>query len=212
MNTLQSQLNLLTKMKNTLNDEFNLDHLDIINCYFKKTSLKSSVVYKWLENARRQAITHSTDSKFPIVRRDFTTYLDKRIATFQACILKEPKKNSALLPDIWRAKFVESSYNQTILLTASMHVQDLLFACHEIIKYLNLHSNPWMKKELTPFIDESLPTYLDLLPNLSDQLKCDIHASFEELKNLMIQEDFRKAEAQLNLIQNRIMPTQKAFN
>ncbi|MBS4165721.1 Uncharacterized protein NEOC65_000787 [Neochlamydia sp. AcF65] len=209
-------------MKNTLNEEFNLDHLDIINCYLKETSLKSSVIYKWLENARRQAITHSTDSRFPIVRRDFTTYLDKRIATFQACILKEPKENAALVLDqfqqsplqldIWRAKFVESSSNQTDLLTASMHVQDLLFACQEIIRHLNFHSKYWIKKELMPFIDESLPTYLSLLPNLSDELKCEIHASFKELKNLIIQEDFRRAEAQLNLIQNRIMPTQKAFN
>ncbi|MBS4168312.1 hypothetical protein [Parachlamydia sp. AcF125] len=214
MNLFPSQLNFLIKMKNTLAEEFNLDQLDIINAYLKKTGLRSKIIYKWLENDRRQALRRSEAPEFRLVRRQFITYLDKKITTLRASILKNQESSHSSTPhssqasslerDIWRAQFEESSKNSAGLLEASMHIQDLLFACNQIVKNLHTQAHLLVEKELKPFIEEALPSYLELFPSLSKRLKTEIYASVVELKELIAQEDFQRAEAQLCLIQSQI--------
>ncbi|CAF24695.1 hypothetical protein [Candidatus Protochlamydia amoebophila] len=205
LNGLQFQANLLMSLSKTLKKEdLNLDHLDIIDSYIGRTKLKTTFIYEWLKEHRNLAMQESTHPKFYIIKQDFANHLDKRIATlkfylsvqdkkFQECIQKGISSN-----ELWQENSKKENTNEVDLLNISMQIQDLLFTCEEVITYLTPQAKDLTKKEINPFIEKSLPVYLNLLPTtFSSDLKEDIQKNFKKLEELIVEEDFEKAKDQL---------------
>lgn len=210
--TIQDQIDWLTKMNILLEDDnFNLDTACRIKNFYAKTHLQSRVVFDWLATSHKQAILRLSDSRFLQVRQDLTAHLDQRIRTLSLYILNErgadklvsPSEDNKIKSDRWRSnRNGDESYNVR-LLEASLHVSDILFACKEVIEQICEANKNFTDKELSPFVEESLPQYLQMLSDLSnasEEFISELQGNFRKLTDLIASEDFVGAKVKLSSI------------
>ena len=206
LSAFEPQLFWVKKFNNTLKGSFTLDDINTVDKYVGKTELKAKFIYDWLKNQRRLAMDFPTHPQYYNVKHQFTVYLDSRIETLEYYLFKENqqiKQDSA--PNLWKKGLNDKEAQHKELLEAAMYIQDLLFGCREVLETLPEQAESFINDQLTPFIENSLPAYLKLLPSsLKEESKFQIIESFENLKDLMYEKSFEKAKQLLAIIEEQI--------
>ncbi|MCE5317341.1 MAG: hypothetical protein LLG04_08255 [Parachlamydia sp.] len=180
-----------------------VDDLDIADGYFPQTQLHP-FTFHWLKAQREAAITRSTHPQFEAVKREFQQHLDQRISTLSPFINTETPFQGQL--DLWTASIQKPALcpmTSEKLLEASLHIQDILFNCEEVLSHLPTEAENFAK-ELEAFMGRHLAAYLHLLPNLPFVQSSEIDNSFKKLQTALLQKDISAAHAHLAHVRNHV--------
>lgn len=194
MSSYLTQIKPLTITRNLLNLScFGIDDSNIIDCLMPKTGWQSTVVYECLKEYDQLSIVKlGFDDKIYSLRTHLHHHLDKRI--YLLTHLSEINVNKSLLfestktqhkigRDPWLVEIQCQGVDKDALIAASLHIRDILFTAHEIETVIPEKAEQFLN-ELNLF-NQKLPSYLNLLKNLSLDESKEIKKVFDRLYELM---------------------------
>ncbi len=179
--SIKHQFIFLKKMRFLLGGGVHTDAFAIIDSIRNETRLNSHLTYTWLKDSYQnsQSKRIELDCRFHEVKKSLVNHLDKRICKLGLYLLNHNTPSEAF----WISKKNEvQDLWMSISLPASLHVSDVLFNAQQFLNNINEKSEDFVKHELNPFIEKSLPLYLSLLPDITEEFKLNLIDSFESLK------------------------------
>ncbi len=173
---------------------FNPDQVQMVKGYLPKTNLKTNLV-NVLSNMRIDLISNSDrelTGKFKQLKADLIGHVDKRISRLQ-------NPTPLVAVDPWIALEVKTQ-DATLKLrcqNASTHVDDLLFACKEVIAKQLDGANQVEAEEVREFRQNNLPIYLQLIQSSqkTEESISLILKGFEQLEDSLKKAEYTKADA-----------------
>ncbi len=212
---VETQFHCLRNARNLMNEEIQLNNLAMIDNCFSKANLTSKFTYTWIKKTYKHSIANrcSLPENFSKINQSFIHHLDRHVCKLGVYLfihkVEVILENSWIgklkeIKDVWLANIQNGFEGSGDLLSASMHVDDILFGCEAILVEHLENGQEFIERELTPFIEEKFPHYLSILPEQEDKLKEDLTQQFKDLKDFISKGQISLAKEKLSLIQQFI--------
>jgi hypothetical protein len=204
------QFDSLKRMRFLLGGSLHTDALAMIDSILPNTKLRSTLVYRWIQTSYHasQSIHVNLENRFFAVKKDLVDHLDKQICKVGLYLMHH---KHTISPDpFWLCKANEvtdpwvSNKDRLDALCASLHLGDVVFAAKEVVDQIHEKKSEFSAKELTPFIEKSLPQYLALLPLAPAAFKTQITTTFQDLHTSILSDNPDVACKHLLALQNII--------
>ncbi len=204
LNSIDRQFDFLKRMRFLLGGSVHTDAFAIVDSILKETKLDSNLVYTWMKESYQNSQSNhiSLENRFVEIKKDFIDHLDQQICRVGLYLMNQNK--NIPIDSFWFSKasevtdpWLSSSKNKLDSLRASLHINDILFAAKEILDKMAEKRTEFVEKELSVFIENSLPQYLLILPDATDEFKTKTMNLFNDLRTSIISGNTDLAHKQL---------------
>ena len=206
--TIEAQRNYLEGIRDLLNEKLKPDAFTRSEFYLQRIGTTSQFVYSWIEKSF--SLMESVDSRVYLeeIKNKCKEQLELDICKYNIYLMKNGKDVTPQIFWLSKTKQISDKWFLAItntpsssqLLQASRHVEDLLFASRIISEDISEaeSAKKFSEEELTPFIQNTLSEYLNLLTTEKSDTKEKIKQCFLNLRENFSNESFESANTQIS--------------